>query len=223
MMAHVFLLGCGVLPASSLVGSHPGAFQIVATVIEALEGGPCVVHVRCSYNGEANLQNCAPESFSVDVPPGWRERQVRETIECVRCPGFATIRKGDSWSQTLFLHTKYTNISSGPSRLRVGLKICQAQPRDEVKLPFEGAYRIIASPTTEIILNVLPATRKNMATFCERMERKLPSDMSNLHLNLQLQCLHETQDSALAALAWRIMERFPSKSLFQKPYAARFG
>jgi hypothetical protein len=61
----------------------------------------------------------------------------------------------------------------------------------------------------EVNVDVLPATPKNLTAFCERFERQLDSEFFEYHHGMPLQFLYDTRQPALAALAWRIMERYP--------------
>jgi hypothetical protein len=205
-LPHVLLLFCGAAPTPSPSMPGAGDFRIRAKVVEALEGGPFALEVELSYEGAVTLRKCQVAPLAVDVPSGWKQRPG---------PHYKAPIQGGDWSidktfqtRTIrFLHWHYA-IPAGQARLKVGCEIWQAREGVAAEERWERKYRLIASPTTEIPLDIPPATPKNVAAFCERFEQQIED--RRYCRGQPLGCLEYTRHPALAALTWRIMERYPT-------------
>ena len=84
-------------------------------VVAAIERGPLILKVSLVNLGQTRrhfLQTFNSPNVSLDVPASWR-RIVRLRFFYGMGEGVRELGPGETWSETLYLHHRYGNISSG--------------------------------------------------------------------------------------------------------------
>jgi hypothetical protein len=152
---------------SRAAGADP--FSIEASLLEALEGGPVLVEVTLKYAGDKPLTlrewaMRSEESYAMKVPQSWRDR----VLPCLWVgPEYSSrqLRPGDRLTQTAYLHHAYSNIAAGRVAIDITWDIGVPAPDDKIS--------VIASPSTRLLIDVLPSSEKNVASVKNRLTSKL--------------------------------------------------
>jgi hypothetical protein len=125
MLPHILLLVCGAVPAPNPTVPAAGDFRFRVKVVEALEGGPCVIEVEFSYEGKKELPNCREGPISVEVPRCWK-RRPEPFIKSIAGGKGWPIKKGYKFHSIHFLNQDYA-IPTGPARLKISKEIWQTE------------------------------------------------------------------------------------------------
>jgi hypothetical protein len=173
-------LGSLLLALSGDVPTRAADFTLKTETVEALEGGPVVLRVRLTYQGEERVE-VNPLSLTslppvyVEAPKGWKKCKVEpgtmtwKRLEAhiisgdsgVDAINYQTIKRGDTFSVTTFVHEEFSRIPSG----RVTVKVIW-------KVDVRGKNRPL-EVATPLVLDVRPATKENLAALRKRIEAAL--------------------------------------------------
>ncbi len=220
MRATILFLSLLLFPCSALLGwpqhrERPKAdqsdFILRATVVEALEGGPICVKVSLKNGSKHALTThydpFRPSHLDVATPEQWEPRLIIYGVSgnpnCMR-----TISPGEEWSETLFLYNRYDKISPGTARLTLAWPL-ETPGRDR---------KLIARPTLDLDVAILPATPERLDSLRQRLEHALNRPQITLKERRQVvKTIQDSQHAALVPVAWRLLETVPSA------YADRVG
>lgn len=173
-------LGSVFLAISGEVLTQAADFTLKPETVEALEGGPVVLRVTLIYQGKGSVavnSLCLQSGYvSVQTPKSWKKCKVgpgtigwkRLVRTCTIGDGdglmevnYQTIKHGDSFSVTTFIHKDYSRIPSGRASIKVIWK---------VDVRGKSGKMEVATP---LVLDVRPATKENLAALRKRIESAL--------------------------------------------------
>jgi len=161
-------------------------FDLQAEVIEALEGGPVVLRVTLTYQGERPVEMlfAIPEAdgCAFSTPKGW-DRSIESSVRDGTSNGlpgvYRTIKPGHKISRTVYVHEEFKRIPSGRTSLmlswwvQVGGSTSSRRSMEgkveEAELGGRGDFEV----TTKVDLDVSRATPERLARVRERMEAEL--------------------------------------------------
>jgi hypothetical protein len=150
-------------------GSSPardGDFTFKAEVIECLEGGPVVLRVTLTYNGQTpvvvrnSLKLWREFAVGLSTPSGWRRFEGNRIIQGPGLVGPQIFDPGEAYSVTVYAHEWFARIPSGRASLKVSCPV-QIEGKGEEEV------------STDLDVEVLPATPERLTAVRQRMEAAL--------------------------------------------------
>lgn len=161
-------VGSFILALTVEVRTQAEDFTLKAETIEALEGGPVVLNATLSYHGKETV-SVESDSLSwsrvhVRAPKEWKHIVVPFILgdgSGLVEVNYRTLKRGDRFSVTAFVHDGFSRIPSGRASVKVIWNV-----------NLRGKSRSL-EVATSLELDVRPATKESLAGLRKRIETTL--------------------------------------------------
>ena len=188
-------------PAKPL--SAADSFTLRATVVESMEGGPLVINVvlqnRRNQAVEISGEPWRCDEINVRSSAQW-EGRVMSRRDAGNPLAYRTISPGEEWSETLFLHHHYCNITSGRVRLSLSWPL-YASSKDRP---------LLAEPTATLDVVIPPATAERLAKLQKRLEERIKRPGLTKTEGYQIaDLILDTRHTEFLPVAWQMLEIRP--------------
>lgn len=155
------------IQVTNVVPPEGPRFKLVASVDEALEGGPLAIRATLIYQG--------PEPISVyyyyrasnvfaTVPDEWRPARLRIRGSVGPGYGIRNLKPGDSLSETICVHHSYTAIKSGKAVVDLSWSVYVLKGTEKIPL---------ATPSTRLTVDIPVATKERLDALAFKLMNKL--------------------------------------------------
>lgn len=176
-------------------------FHIDARVHAAMEGGPFIIEVTYTYQGRKPIDIIIPGLLPIihvaEKVPGHWENSGRSYLQVGPSEFREKLTPGKKWSEILYLHQCYSNITPGCARIELTWTI---RTRESKGKP-------IARTSTILKVNVSPADAKHLAALRSRLQKKVAKrNLSEGERDFLVNHLLRTHHPELIPVAWQMLE-----------------